>query len=228
MGMSLAACFLEKRVTAIAHEFAETSARPAALQRETFSGASLTDEQLALRAQAGCTDSFEQLVRNYQVPLLRFLQKRCARKEDAEDVLQNSFLQAYRAIKRYDPAWPFRTWIYTLTHRLAISHARKTPPRFDTHAMLAMAPAQAAPSDGIEREEAQQSVWTVARNVLNDEQFTAIFLQYIEEMPTAQIAQVLNRTWVSTKTLLHRARKKLIHHLPDPTKPSNHAKRGSE
>jgi RNA polymerase sigma-70 factor, ECF subfamily len=202
-------------VSAIAPDYVETSARMAISRPDgaTVAVGMLTDEQLALRAQSGCTASFEQLVRNYQVPLLRFLQKRCRTKEDAEDVLQNSFLQAYRAIGRYDATWPFRTWIYTLTHRLAISHARKTPPKFDTHTMQALAATPATPSDTIEREESQHNIWHTARAVLTEEQFTAIFLQYIEEMPTQQIAAVLNRTWVSTKTLLHRARKKLLVHL---------------
>jgi len=190
-------------LTAIAPRLVDTQPVAAALD-----GAS--DEQLARRAQAGCMRSFEELVRRYQVPLLRFLLKRCRNKHDAEDVLQESFLQAYRALHQYRDHWPFRTWLYTLTSRRAISHARKAIPAADSPALLGVAGRDDGPAGSLERAEAQQHIWDTARRVLTDEQYTAIFLQYVEAMPTGQIARVLGRSWVSTKTLLHRARRKLL------------------
>jgi RNA polymerase sigma-70 factor (ECF subfamily) len=175
----------------------------------------LSDESLARQAQTGCMQSFEELVRRYQVPLLRFLYKRCANKHDAEDVLQESFLQAYRALHRYSDQWPFRTWLYTLTCRRAISHGRKSKPVSDTDMLASFAHEDVAASRELEREEAQRHIWETARRVLSAEQFTAIFLQYVEDMPTGQIASVLERSWVSTKTLLHRARRKLQPYLED-------------
>ncbi len=177
--------------------------------------AALSDEALARRAQAGCVLSFEELVRRYQVPLLRFLYKRCANKHDAEDVLQESFMQAYRALHRYSDQWPFRTWLYTLTCRRAISHGRKKMPISDTNILASLAHDNIPPSRELEGEEAQRHIWETARSVLTAEQFTAVFLQYVEDMPTGQIAAVLERSWVSTKTLLHRARRKLRPYLED-------------
>ena len=56
-----------------------------------------SDEQLAWRAQRGCADSFDQLMRRFQAPVLHFLQHRGAAAE-AEDLLQETFVRAL-------PAW---------------------------------------------------------------------------------------------------------------------------
>ena len=175
--------------------------------------AETADADLVRRAQGGALAAFEELVRRYQVPLLRFLLQRGMRRHDAEDVLQESFLQAYRALGRYDARWPFRTWLYTLTSRRAISHGRKAVPRPQERALLTLTSTGAPPWQRVERAEMARDIWATARRILTDEQFTAVFLQYVEDMPTGQIARVLGRSWVSTKTLLHRARRKLLGHL---------------
>ena len=45
--------------------------------------------------------------------------------------------------------------------------------------------------------------------MLTDEQFAALWLYYVEDMPAPEIAKVLERSWVSVKTMLHRARRSL-------------------
>ena len=80
------------------------------MQRET-TAVPPGDEELARRAQLGCTDSFEELVRRFQVPLLRFLGRRTSA-VDAEDLLQDTFVRAYQNLQRYRSAWRFRTWLF--------------------------------------------------------------------------------------------------------------------
>lgn len=199
-------------MTALAHNFATESSEGAAL-----SGLSaMADEALARRAQGGCGLSFEELVRRYQVPLLHFLLQRCRNKHDAEDVSQESFLQAYRALHRYSDHWPFRTWLYTLSSRLAISQARKAAPASDSPPLLALAGVDDPPARRMEEQESQQKLWDIARAVLSEEQFTGLFLQYVEDMPTDQIATIMGKSWVATKTLLHRARRKLQAEVENP------------
>jgi RNA polymerase sigma-70 factor (ECF subfamily) len=53
--------------------------------------------------------------------LLRFLLTRCANYADAEDVLQDSLISAFRYLHSYDPRWRFSTWLY----RIAIRNAAK-------------------------------------------------------------------------------------------------------
>ncbi|MDH3909427.1 MAG: RNA polymerase subunit sigma-24, partial [Gammaproteobacteria bacterium] len=73
----------------------------------------MTDElQLIAAAKAGSADAFCDLARRYRERLLRFLLTRCANYADAEDVLQDSLISAFRYLHSYDPRWRFSTWLY--------------------------------------------------------------------------------------------------------------------
>lgn len=175
--------------------------------------AGTSDEELACRARAGSSSSFEELVRRFQVPLLRFLMRRLPCQSDAEDVLQDSFVRAYQRLDQYQESRPFRTWLFTIGYRLAISHNRKTHLAETPHSVSELSEAGELPLQRLSREEEQTQLWQVARDVLSPEQYSAVWLYYVEEMKAGEIAQVLGRSWVATKTMLHRARKRLLPHL---------------
>lgn len=176
---------------------------------------SVSDEQLARRAQAGCADSFDLLVRRFQVPLLQFLRKRLKSAADAEDVLQDTFVRAFQRLGSYHDRWRFSTWIFTIANRCAVSHHRK---RQADQARLRRAATRAdsaseSPDRPALEEESRRRFWDLAGRVLSDEQFAALWLYYVEEMPTRQITRVLDCSWVSVKTTLYRARKRLEPHV---------------
>jgi RNA polymerase sigma-70 factor (ECF subfamily) len=166
------------------------------------------DEELATRARAGSAACFEEIMRRYQVPLIRFLDKRFPSRRDSEDILQDTFVRAWQALHRYDEQFSFRTWIYTIAYRLAVSRGRqdgKGQEMLSEHE----ATREPSPASSVEREEVRQSIWDRARTVLSEEQYTAMWLFYVDEVPAGEVARILDRSWVSVKTLLHRARKKL-------------------
>ncbi|MGE5610510.1 MAG: RNA polymerase sigma factor [Bacillota bacterium] len=173
----------------------------------------LTDEELACRARAGSSSCFEELVRRFQVPLLRFLMRHLPRRCDAEDVLQESFVRAYQNLHQYQESRPFRPWLFTISYRLAISHSRKTPIRETADSISELPEPAELPLQHLSREEERTQLWQVARDVLSAEQYSAVWLYYVEEMKTGEIAQVLGRSWVAIKTMLHRSRKRLLPHL---------------
>jgi RNA polymerase sigma-70 factor (ECF subfamily) len=169
----------------------------------------LSDEQLAGRALAGCLDSFEELVRRYQVPLMRLLLRRGACQQDAEDLVQETFLRAFQSLKQYSSAWPFKTWIFTLGYRLAISHHRRKGIVHRQHDGSEVADLREGTLAQMERAETKRQLWDVAKRALSDEQFTAIWLYYVESLPATEVGRVMNRSWVWVKTNLHRSRRKL-------------------
>ncbi len=170
----------------------------------------LSDEELARRAQRGQMPCFEELVRRFQTPLLRLVRRKTGSHTEAEDVVQDAFVRAFEHLDQYNDRWPFRTWIFTITHRQAISRHRARRDTAPAEAMNGAAAGARTPADMAAAEDQHKRLWSIARGVLSDEQFTALWLYYVEEMPAPEIARVLARSWVSVKTMLHRARKSLM------------------
>jgi RNA polymerase sigma-70 factor (ECF subfamily) len=173
-----------------------------------------TDEMLARCAARGDRAALDQLVRRWQVPLLRFLQRHLPSRWDAEDVLQQVFLQVYQNLTRFDPQQRFRTWIFTIAYRAAVSHGRRPRlPNADPAMTIATPDAAVGPSAAAERSEQRQRLWDLAREHLSPSQYTALWLYYVEQLPAPQIARVMDSSWIAVKTTLHRARRKLLPHL---------------
>lgn len=170
----------------------------------------LSDEALAAQASEGSSACFEVLVLRYERRVLSFL-LRSLRRADAEDVLQDTFASAYLKLHRYDNRWRFKTWLFTIAQRHAIDLLRRKRPSGnvdDLEPAVHDDPAHHASSRDL-----HGRVWSVARSVLDEEPYRALWLHYAEEMGTQEIAKVMNRSWVWVKTALHRARRKLAPHL---------------
>ena len=167
------------------------------------------DETLAARARGGCAAAFEELVRRYQVPLLHFLRER-GPEADAEDVLQETFIRAYRNLDKFRAKWRFSTWLFTIARRLSVNERRRTRPSVSEAALESVPDRDGDPAEAAADADHRGRIWAVAAEVLEEEQHTALWLYYVEEMPVKEIAKVLGRFTPSVKTMLHRARRKLM------------------
>jgi RNA polymerase sigma-70 factor (ECF subfamily) len=167
-----------------------------------------TDEELAREARAGSGRSFEELARRYKRRLFAYLRSKVGSDQDAEDMVQDTFLKLYRNIGSYDPAYRFTTWLYTSANRLAIDAHRKKAvviTRIDVEDLGGYqepAPATAA-------EAGASGLWNAARG-LGETRFQVLWLRYGEDMSIEEIAAVIGRTRLAVRVLLHRARAALI------------------
>lgn len=168
-----------------------------------------SDEDLAHRVRDGCTASFEALARRYQVPLLHFLRQRTSI-EDAEDIVQDTLIRAFRKINQYQTTWRFSTWLFTIARRMCVNHRRRKHPVADSEAVEASKATTRSPHQALVAEERRKNLWELASAILTEEQNTALWLHYVEDMPMKDIAQVLDRSTTSVKTMLFRARQKLL------------------
>ncbi len=84
-----------------------------------------TDEELIERFQQGDIHAFEQIVKRYKDPLLNFIYRFVGNQEQAEDLLQETFLRVYRNRHAYRRVAKFSTWIYTIAGNLARTELRK-------------------------------------------------------------------------------------------------------
>jgi len=171
-----------------------------------------SDEELAAQAAAGSRTAFEELVSRYSPRLFYFLRSRSESDEDIEDLMQETFLRAYRHMDRYDATWRFSTWLFTLAVRLAISRHRskKTRPESPLDPELAEHPSPGPQERLIRKEEAreQKNIWNLART-LRPGEYRALWLRYAEDLPVKDIARAMNKTQLGVRALLHRSRLKL-------------------
>jgi len=173
-----------------------------------------TDDELAREARDGSLRSFEELARRYKRRLFVYLRPRLGSDEDAEDMVQDTFLKLYRNIGNYDPAYRFSTWLYTSANRLAIDSFRKNAAVRDK--LIAEADRELRdPASAAEAGSGGSGLWDTAQ-ALGETRFRVLWLRYGEDMTIEEIAAVLGRTRLAVRVLLHRARTSLAGRLgPD-------------
>jgi RNA polymerase sigma-70 factor, ECF subfamily len=176
--------------------------------RTLMTAPQISDEDLAAKARLGCMRSFEELMRRFQVPLLHFL--RCHGPTcDAEDVLQETFLRAHSRLHLYRTPWKFSTWLFTIARRASINYQRRARPAADDKSIRAAESRAAGPEQLAMEADSRQYLWSAAARVLAEDEQTALWLHYVEDMPIAEIAVVLDRSSTAVKTMMFRARKRL-------------------
>jgi RNA polymerase sigma-70 factor (ECF subfamily) len=155
-------------------------------------------------AKAGSVVAFTELVRSYRDGLLRFLLTRCSSYADAEDALQDTFINAYRYLHSYNSSWRFSTWLY----RIAIRNASK----LHTAPVLEIGEVVDENSDPLAHciaDSERENLWQCARRLLSDEVYAAMWLRYVEDMSIKDVAAVLDRSNSWTKVNLLRGRRAL-------------------
>ena len=163
------------------------------------------DSNVIASAVGGCELCFQQIVFRYQGKLLSFISRRVKSQHDAEDILQDTFVQAYKNLKSFDDRWQFSTWIYTIANRLIVSFFRKQKASNISIEDNIPSPGNSQ-LDSIDANEQTKLFWKKISESLPDNQFAAIWLKYAGEMKVKQIAEVLDKSEANIKIILFRAR----------------------
>ena len=84
-------------------------------------------QDIGVRLAGGDDDALEECYALYGASVLAYL-RRLVGRDEAEDVLQRTFLDVWRHADRYDPAQSFSGWLFTIAHRRAVDHLRGRRP----------------------------------------------------------------------------------------------------
>ncbi|MBO0767607.1 MAG: sigma-70 family RNA polymerase sigma factor, partial [Solirubrobacterales bacterium] len=164
-----------------------------------------SDEHLVKLIRRGNDAAFETLVSRYESRLLAFCRHLLGSREDAEDVLQDALTASYNAIHADDRPINVRPWLYRIARNRCLNHLRRTPPigvdSMDVH----LAEHGASTADKVhEREEFRLLVGDI--HDLPETQRTALVLREMDALSYEQIAEAMETSVSSVKSLLVRAR----------------------
>ncbi len=179
------------------------------------------DEALVARAAAGDVPAFEELVRRYQDRVHNFALRWTGNPADAEEVTQEAFLKAFRALPRFRGDAKFSTWLFQIAKNVCINLFHRGRRQME-HRRVSLQdhmddddaiPVQIeTPDDNpqealLEREFAAVAAKAIA--ALDPHYRDALVLRDVEGMDYADIAQILAVPVGTVKSRIHRARSEL-------------------
>jgi RNA polymerase sigma-70 factor, ECF subfamily len=169
---------------------------------------------LVARARQGDLSAFEEVVRRHQGRVYGVALRIVRSHDVADDVAQETFVRAWRALDRFELGRPFGPWVRRIAANLAVNHVRSPRAREeglpDGHAELPAA--NPGPLDSLLDDEARQ-VLDRAIAELPDAQRAVFVLRAAEEMSYEEIARTLSISPGTVMSRLFRARQRLVQAL---------------
>lgn len=161
----------------------------------------MTEQQATLAAQEGDAEAFGWLVRRYERLAFGHALALLGRREDARDAVQDSFLAAYRALRRFDAGRPFFPWFYVILRNRCRSLLRgRRPAEPLDESCLAVSDER----DPEETNEVRRALWR-----LPDEDREILVLKYLDGRRYHEIAEMLGLAMGTVSSRLHAARRRL-------------------
>lgn len=186
-----------------------------------------TDTELISRTRAGDLQALENLVSRYEEQAYNLAYRILGNREDAEDVLQDTFISVIRALDGFQERSSFSTWLYRVTTNAALTKLRKRSRKDKSEGefldevysvqeqareQIKMSDWSANPVENLLGEEAL-GVMEAAIGELPEAYRVVFVLRDVEGLPAAQVADVLGLSVPAVKSRLHRARLFLRNHL---------------
>lgn len=200
--------------------YADESVVAALSNRKLKSASGPTDLEIIISAQGGSTSAFDELQRRYSSRLYRTILRIMKNREDAEDVLQETFLRAYMALDRFERRSSAYSWLTRIAINTSLMILRRrrarpegsllpSPEREDEYPQVEIKDTAPNPEESYELrqrnrilEEAIQKLGPMLR--------TPIEIQLCDEHSVKEIANILNASVAAVKARLYRARSHLV------------------
>jgi len=173
----------------------------------------LPDRELVLLCQKSNPDAFAELVGRHQDRIYSAISRFCGNAEDASDITQRAFINAFRKISEFKGDAAFSTWIYRIAFNQAISFRRenkRAPVSIYSKDddLLTEPAAEPNPTENLESQETQRKVQQ-ALDLLEDGDRQIILLKDLQGASYDEIADILQIPKGTVRSRLHRARLEL-------------------
>lgn len=174
-----------------------------------------SDQALVVRVQKGDKRAFDLLVRKYQHKVIGIISRYISDWSECQDVAQEAFIRAYRAIAAFRGDSQFYTWMYKIATNTAKNHLvslGRRPPTDDISIEDAVLidggsrlKDRATPEHELLRQEIEQTVFDTVEQLPEDLK-TAITLREVEGLSYEEIAQSMNCPIGTVRSRIFRAR----------------------
>lgn len=180
----------------------------------------MTDNEIIRSVLQGNSDDYRFLVEKYQQMVFRTCIGFVHSKDDADDLTQDVFIQAYQALQRFKGDSAFSTWLYRIAVNASLNKVRKsslknffqrienyTGKKNEQEALVSVSNGD-DPENMLIRQEQIEAV-RHALDTLPENQRTAIILSKYDDLSQKEIAEIMNTTEGAVEALLQRAKKNL-------------------
>lgn len=188
----------------------------------------MNDAELIREAQRGNHAAFEELVRQYDAPVLRLAYHMTRSEQDAQDIYQEAFLKAYRNINNFRFECSFYTWIYRIVTNLCLDYLRKRQVRKEDSAVVSDGEGEtydlldqvadqrsgASPEKDLMRRELGGRI-AKALDKLTPRERMVFEMKHYQGLKLRTIGEILNTTEETAKNTLFRGTQKLRAALRD-------------
>jgi RNA polymerase sigma-70 factor (ECF subfamily) len=173
----------------------------------------LSDAELIHTSIGGREESFEELVRRYQRPIVGYIFRMLGDYDSSLDVTQEVFIKVYNSLHRYSSDYKFSTWLYRIAHNATIDHIRRNSANTqsietdcgDGSYQLQIESRDPSPEKERERKEWKAEIEAVVKR-LPTAYRELILLRHSQDLSYDEIAEVTGLPLGTVKNRLFRAR----------------------
>jgi len=171
-----------------------------------------TDQQLIDKTLQGHTASFGALVVRYQDFIFTIVIRMVKRREEAEEIAQDSFVKAFERLESFEGKSKFSSWLYSIAYRTTLDYLRKAKRFQDSIGVEELNNLEVATlENGLQALVAQERSSIIQECIMKLPEIDAaiITFYYFEELSVREIAKITEQSEDNIKIKLYRSRKKL-------------------
>ncbi|MBF0455895.1 MAG: sigma-70 family RNA polymerase sigma factor [Magnetococcales bacterium] len=168
-------------------------------------------------AKAGDSAAFSALLNRLHLRVFRFILRQSASNQDAEDLTQETFLEAYRRLATFQETARFSTWVLGIAQNLVRNYRNRSPqfryPAISSDSLLTLSDGQNNPEEQLQQQNRINQLRQGIEQHLTPELRQALTLVTLEGMDYQEVAEILEIPLGTVKTRVFRARKALRERL---------------
>jgi RNA polymerase sigma-70 factor (ECF subfamily) len=169
------------------------------------------DRTFVTQAAAGSREAFDELVRRYRRPVYSLVRALTGGDDDAEDLVQDVFVRAFRAVHRFRGDSAFKSWLYRIAVNVVHTHLqrRRTRDAFAGPRTIDAASSDVADGDNLEEAMVRRQAIERALASLPEQLRVLVVLRDVQGLKYDEIAKIVKSPRGTVESRLFRARQQL-------------------